>query len=214
MSADIFVLVDDYQYTTNDAINRTRIKSPGGAEWLTVPVLTKGLGRQRINEININNMVQWKERHMRTFAVNYCYAPYFEQFRDELFLVFEREWNQLVALNMTLIKFWARTLSIATPIVRSSDLLLSGKSNVRLYEMLEQMNCCTYLADTGFRSYLRHDEFERNGFSLEFVNYEQLTENYHQQFSAFVPGLSIVDLLFNEGLASIKYLKTAGMRCV
>jgi len=213
LSVDIFVIADDYQFTTNAAINRTLIKAPRGAAWLTVPVLTKGLGRQRINQISINNGIAWQARHKRTLEVNYCYAPYFEQFCDDLFLFFEHEWCRLVDLNLALITFLARMLNIPTTIVRSSGLPLLGKSNCRLYEMLQQTDCATYVADMDLQSHLSVAEFERNGFNLEFVDYYQATETYHQQFASFVAGLSIVDLLFNEGIAGVEQLKTGYSGC-
>ena len=39
---DEFVLLDDAQYTRRDWRNRNIIKTPGGPQWLTIPVETKG----------------------------------------------------------------------------------------------------------------------------------------------------------------------------
>ena len=36
--ADLFVFLDDVQYTRKDWRNRNRVKSPNGPVWMTVPV--------------------------------------------------------------------------------------------------------------------------------------------------------------------------------
>jgi len=49
---NIFVYLDDVQYTKNDWRNRNRIKTKDGIQWLTVPVSFQ-FG-QKIHEICIN----------------------------------------------------------------------------------------------------------------------------------------------------------------
>ncbi len=206
--SDVFVLGDDYQYTTNHEINRTRIKSAAGAIWLTVPVLTKGRRGQQIADVRINNEFSWAARHIRTISVNYCYAAFYEQFCDEIFSIYSKSWTHLIELNLCFIAYLAETLSISTRVVRSSELNLQGKANARLFDMLGKTECCTYLADSGFAGYLKRDEFRRNGFDLLFVDKLQSEKRYYQQFGHFIPGLSAIDLLFNEGEEAKSFLNS------
>src|SRR5438045_2987654 len=76
--ADRFVFFDGVQYLPRDWNNRNRIKSrAGAAEWLTVPVLTKGHREKTIGAIEINNALPWRRKHWRTLELSYRDAPYF-----------------------------------------------------------------------------------------------------------------------------------------
>ena len=50
--AGVFVLLDTVQFKKNEWQNRNWIKTAGGPQWLTVPVIYKF--PQRINEVVIN----------------------------------------------------------------------------------------------------------------------------------------------------------------
>ncbi|MCH9008288.1 WbqC family protein [candidate division KSB1 bacterium] len=196
-SADVFVLADDYQYTTHNFINRTRIKTADGSGWLTVPVLTKGRGSQKANEMCVNHTFNWPQKHLRALEVNYCYAAYFEQYIEDVAALFSRKWRLLVDLNLALIDLFRSALGISTPVSLSSALRLEGKGSTRLLDMLGKTGCGSYLADAELKTYLKRQEFEQNNFVLQFLDFREPA--YHQQFGDFTPGLSVADLLFNEG---------------
>jgi len=60
---DLFVFYDDLQYTKNDWRNRNRIKTPNGADWLTIPV---GEDSHRlICDVEIKNPL-WQTKHWKT----------------------------------------------------------------------------------------------------------------------------------------------------
>ncbi|MCK9398161.1 MAG: WbqC family protein, partial [Methylobacter sp.] len=53
-AVDEFILYDDMQYTRRDWRNRNQIKTPQGAQWLTVPVQVKGKYHQKIRVTEID----------------------------------------------------------------------------------------------------------------------------------------------------------------
>jgi hypothetical protein len=66
----------------------------------------------------------------------------------------------------------------------------------------------TYLSGLGGKEYLQEEKFTQAGIRLE---YQQFTHpRYHQQFMAkvddFIPYMSALDLLFNEGPGSREIL--------
>lgn len=203
--ADIFVVADDYQFTTNHQINRTRIKTSEGPSWLTVPVLTKGSRGTAINRIRLNNRIDWREKHLRTLFVNYTYAAYFEQYDHDLNAIYRRRWDHLVDLNLALLDFIVAAIGIKTRIVLSSELDLTGCGNDKLRQMLQRLDCAVYLAGSEFHNHLRADDYSRNGFKVEFV--DDVKIKYHQQFGAFINNLSFIDLLFNEGPDCVNLLQ-------
>lgn len=202
--ADIFVLADDYQYTTNNFLNRTKIKTVQGLNWLTVPVLTKKQGAQRLNQVRINNIQNWRKKHWRTLQVNYVYAAYFDLFADFIEKIYNREWEYLVDLNFEFIDFIRSSLNIVPKIVLSSDLKLTGQGNARLFQMLTKLGCKTYLAGVELTGYLNKCDFTESNFELEFLEFKHPV--YHQQFADFLPGMSVIDLLLNEGPDSRKII--------
>ena len=91
--SDTFVLADDILYTTGSLVNRTAIKSPEGKQWLTVPVLTRGKGKQAIGEVQIDPERNWRKKHWKAIYLNYKYAPYFEYYRDFFEQLYQKERN-------------------------------------------------------------------------------------------------------------------------
>src|SRR5687767_735619 len=78
---DVFIFHDDLQYTKQDWRNRNRIKTPKGAEWLTIPV---GTSEDRlICEVEIPES-NWAEKHWRMIQQNYSKAPYFTLYKQFL----------------------------------------------------------------------------------------------------------------------------------
>ena len=63
VKSDIFVFLDNVQYTKNSFINRNKIKTSQGEMWLTVPV-SFSFG-QLIRKVRINNLVDWQKKHLR-----------------------------------------------------------------------------------------------------------------------------------------------------
>src|SRR3954453_5063321 len=81
-SVDEFILYDARQFPRRDWRNRNRIKTPQGAQWLTIPVETKGRYYQRIDETVISDP-EWGESHWKTIVHNYAGAAHFSDFRGE-----------------------------------------------------------------------------------------------------------------------------------
>ena len=50
---DHFLLYDDAEYSKNTWRNRNRVKTAGGTQWLTIPVVYSGRSRQRIDEVRV-----------------------------------------------------------------------------------------------------------------------------------------------------------------
>ena len=73
---DVFVLYDDVQFDKHGWRNRNRVKSPQGVQWLTVPVRHKGLGKQKIIDVEIDNTTVWGRKHVATIQQCYAKAPF------------------------------------------------------------------------------------------------------------------------------------------
>ena len=76
--ADVFVFLDDVQYTRSDWRNRNRIKTPRGPAWITVPVQRTGL-QKTIADTYIDYTSDWPARHLNLLRENYRRAPHFDE---------------------------------------------------------------------------------------------------------------------------------------
>ena len=202
--ADAFVIADDLQYSNHAQFNRCRIKGIDGAQWLTVPVRTIGVGSQKINEVRIVNETDWRQRHLRSLHVCYRNAAYFEKYIDFFEELYRREWRFLIDLNLAGIEFCQNALGITTPVSRSSELQIAATGTARLIAMGERLQAKRYLCERHYQPAIEVRQFGQAGLAVQF--FEPAPKPYYQLFGDFEPGLSVLDLLFNEGDAARDFL--------
>lgn len=202
-TADVFIVLDDVQYSKNNWTNRNRVKAPQGPAWLTVPVLTKGRLGQRIIGAEIDGRT-WAERHWKTIQTCYGRTAGFGWCADAFHTVLMKPWVRLAELNLALIELVIDVLGIHTPLRSSSELGVAGTETARLVNLCAAVGADTYLSGPGGRNY--HDESLFEGAGIRIGYHEFRHPQYPQPFGAFEPNLSIIDLLFNVGLSAREVL--------
>jgi len=203
---DEVVLYDDMQYTKRDWRNRNKIKTSNGLSWLTIPVEVKGKFNQKINEtMTVDN--HWRINHWRTIEANYKSTPYFQEY-SEVFktLYLESDEKNLSEINFQFIKAVNEVLGIRTVIRRSSDFeLIEGKTE-RLADICEKLNAKVYYTGPSAKNYIDEKPFTDRNIELAYLDFSGYKE-YPQLFGEFEHAVSILDLIFNCGEESTKYLK-------
>lgn len=197
LQADVFILADDVQYTKHSRINRAKIKNSEGWQWLSVPVLSKGRIGQSIGEVEINPRENWCRRHWTSIFVNYRHAGYFELWAEALGPIYARRWTRLIDINRTLIDLSRSALDVSVPLRLSSEFEAPASGTERLVGLIQATGGDTYLAGPEAKRYLVESKFRAAGIELRYLEFRQPT--YHQLFGPFVPDLSILDLVMNEG---------------
>ena len=200
---DEFVLFDDMQYTRRDWRNRNRIKTPGGLQWLTVPVQVKGRFEQPIRDTRIDGSV-WADHHWKALTLNYRRAPAFEATAAWLEPLLRRPWTHLSVLNRALIEAVCTRLGIATRLSNSWDYELHGERSERLASICAQAGAAAYVSGPSARNYLDAAAFQRRGIAVEWFDYGGYPE-YPQFWGAFQHGVSILDLLFHCGAEAPRF---------
>jgi len=195
-AADRFVLLDTVQFEKNGWQNRNKIKTSQGWMWLTVPV-RHDFG-SAIAETVIDNRKRWSRKHMQALVTNYSRAPHFNDYSGYFQSLFERTWEKLAGLNAEIIGYICGELGITTEIITASSLgEFPDDPNERLAGIVKKVGGDVYLAGVGSRAYLRRESFGGKGIEVVFQDYEP--REYPQMFGDFIPGLSVVDILFNVG---------------
>lgn len=205
---DEFILYDDMQYTKRDWRNRNKIVTPDGLMWLTIPVDTKGKFYQKINETKISDM-KWVDEHWKSIQYNYAKAKHFNDFADAIHEMYEQCRNEeyISKVNYIFLTGICKLLDIKTKITWSSDYELVDGKTERLVGLVKSAGGDYYLSGPAAKDYIVPELFEEAGIELDWMDYSGYKE-YHQLGKEFEHGVSILDLIFNEGSDAKKYLKT------
>ena len=205
--ADTFVFYDDVQFVQRSWQRRNKIRMHNrGAIWLSVPVRSE-FG-QNINEVRINTEIGWRDKHWTTIMHAYGRAPFFKEYASALEEIFNREWEYLVDLNITLIQALSRMLGIQdTVFLKSSELDVKGQKTDRLVNVLTKIGADEYISGPAAKSYIETNKFKDHNITLCWHDFTHPT--YPQLSGDFVPYLSVIDLLFNVGENSLKVIRAA-----
>jgi hypothetical protein len=159
--ADVFCYLDNVQYKKNDWQNRNRIKTAQGWQWLTVPV--RYHFPQEINEVTINNAVNWKKKHLQTLISNYNRAPFFKEFAIIFEQIYSQDWEFLSDLNIALVEELKAAFGIGqAPPVKSSEINLRQDPTDRLIDICKALKADTYLSGQDGIKYMDLDRFRQN----------------------------------------------------
>ena len=201
MNVELFVFLDDVQFRKKGWQNRNRIRINDGTTLLSIPVHTHSY--PKINEVTIDNEKNWSIRHKKSILYNYARAPYFDEIKDFIESIFEKKFQYLVDLNTEIIKFIMNELEIKSKIIFSSELEISKKGTERVLDICKAVDADHYITGTFWaESNLRVEEFKKSNIDVEFQKFQHPI--YKQIHGEFIPEMSIIDLLFNEGRKEAK----------
>lgn len=205
-AVDEFVLYDDMQYTRRDWRNRNQIKTSQGLQWLTVPVQVKGKYHQAIRETEIEGG-GWAVAHWKSLTQNYRRAPYFNEISGWLESIYtERSYTHLSELNRVFLERICDYLGIKTVISNSWDYTLCDGKTERLADLCAQAGGTEYISGPAARGYIEESVFIDRGIELTWFDYSGYPE-YAQLWGDFTHGVSILDMLFNCGKETPRYMR-------
>lgn len=186
--------------------NRCCFYAESGPQFLTFPVVHEnGTHKLPVKEIKIDYSLPWVRQHQRAIVSAYRTSAYFEYYQDELFSIMDSCPETLFELNTRILRFFIEKSGLYVDLretagyEKSSALCAGTGSPWESYPLTE-----SYGVD--MRDIVHPKR--RN----DILSRLHLEKPYFQVFSrkhGFIPNLSIMDLLFNEGPDSILFLKSA-----
>ena len=162
--------------------NRRRILTAGGPQDLNFPVRHRnGTFSLPVREIEVDYSTPWVLKTERCIDAAYRSSAYFEYYREPLFAILDAQPRTLWELDLEIIRFLMEKFGLKTEIVPTEE----------------------YAADHVDIHPKRPDSILQE-LGLERPYYQVFSDRY-----GFVPGLSAMDLLFNEGPGALEYLRRA-----
>ena len=202
--SDIYVILDRAQFEF-DITNRNKIITLEGS-WSRISVpIKKGQKFFEIRNVEINNDQPWAEKNWDLICKSYNDSSFFDLYKTTLNYIFKKKWNLIFDLNFYTLKKAFEWLDIKTEFILDSELDVTGMSSEHLLNICKKLGATKYLSGPGGRDYLNEKIFEQNKIKVEYQKYDPII--YPQKYAkSFVPNLSILDLLFNMGSDSKKFL--------
>lgn len=199
--ADVFVWLDDVQFSKGDFQNRTRIKGHAGPHWLTVPIVQKF--PQRINEVRVSD-TPWQPKHWKSLVSCYSRAKYFRPYAELFEAFYQKPWEKLVDVDVAALHLIMQALGIEKKWMLSSNLEVTGTKSDLVLNICKKLGASAYYSGRTGSTYLNREDFRGAGIEIKVQNFSHpVYEQLFMQERGFISHLSVVDLLFNCGPHSL-----------
>lgn len=189
--------------------NRNRIKTEKGPVWLTIPVLHQEM--QRICDVQIDNKQDWSRKHWYSILHAYTKSPYFDSYKDFFQNIYSKNWDKLVDLNESIIRYLLKEFKVSVEIVKVSELQLDAHGTDLIVGICKALGADTYLSGKNGIRYIDISKANDAGISVRFQEFRHPVYTQQHEHLGFMPKLSCIDLLFNCGENSMKIIRDANM---
>lgn len=169
------------RYQKQSYRNRCRILASDGPLSLSIPL--ENSSSKDISMMRIDYSKSWILQHKRAIISAYNSSPFFIYYMDDIFALLDRRYQYLLDLNMALLEKLVQLCGIRKEITLTQSYMRTEELHEHVYDLRD----------------LIHPKKEAICTS----------ESYYQVFSdrfGFVPSLSVLDLLCNEGPNAISFL--------
>lgn len=212
--ADVYVFMDDVDFSERDYMQRNRIKVGHDKDFmLTVPLDRKRSASKRICDIRVNTSPgggSWQEKHFQTIRTAYAKAAFYREHEPFLHHVYlDNKWDLLSELNLFILEYFFEQFNIQTKlVVASSQDFTCTKSDLVLEHTRRYGGSIALLGPKG-RDYVDEKSFREQ--SIAIVYHDYVHPEYSQRFGGFLPYMCCLDLLLNHGPESAEIMRDGNM---
>lgn len=166
-------------YQKQSCRTRTNVMTANGVQTLTIPVIKTNGNHTLTKDIEISYKESWQQIHLRCLESAYRKSAYFDYYFPYFEKIYKQKFNTLVELNDFCLKTILKILKTKKDYSFTTD-----------FERITDENDYRVSLSKGTNK-------------IEMKPYYQVFADRH----GFIPNLSIVDLLFNEGPNSVSNLQ-------
>ena len=199
LHSDLYIALNDVQFVSGSRAwtNRDKIKTQNGEKWLTVNIHKAPRGTN-INEILLNDSINWKNNNLNLLKQNYRDSNYFYEIFPYIENLYANSFKKLSDFNMASIRMLLGLFDIKIDIEYSSNLNTTKTKSERLVEIVTQVDATHYLSGIGAKNYHVDRPFDDANIEVLWQDFNHPV--YLQLHGEFIPYLSSIDLLFNCGI--------------
>lgn len=176
---------DNYQKQTYR--NRLYIYDSNGKLLLNIPIKhleasgpkTNPKQHQKYKNVLIDGQYKWQRQHWKSLKTAYQTSPFFEYYEDELAPLYQKEFKYLMDFNYQCFEVICECLQLKINFNKTSEYLQEPENAIDKRELINAK------------------------IQIQIPQYNQVFQEKH----GFLPNLSILDLMFNEGPNSITKLE-------
>ena len=165
-------------YQKQSCRTRTNVMTANGIQTLTIPVIKTNGNHTLTKDIEISYKESWQQTHLRCLESAYRKSAYFDYYFPYFEKIYKQKFNTLIELNEYCLKTILKILKVKKDFSYTTD-----------FEKITNENDYRISLSKGTNK-------------IEIKPYYQVFADRH----GFIPNLSIVDLLYNEGPNSIHNL--------
>ena len=165
-------------YQKQSCRTRTNVMTANGIQTLTIPVIKTNGNHTLTKDIEISYKESWQQVHLRCLESAYRKSAYFDYYFPYFEKIYKQKFNTLVELNDFCLNTILKIMKVKKDYSFTTD-----------FERITDENDYRISLSKGTNK-------------IEMKHYYQVFADRH----GFIPNLSIVDLLFNEGPNSIHNL--------
>lgn len=203
LNSDLMIILDNTQFAHGFTfVNRNRLKGPQGQVWVTVPIRKKGLGLQRINQLQIFRPEVWGQKFLALLRHYYGHSLHSEETMETLEKIISASGHNFLMLALDSARFLTERFGIRTPFKLQSEIGTEGKGTELLVSLALQVGGQEVLLPHLADRHLDLPAFHRSGLKTRFLKYTQIP--YPQFWGDFIENLSALDLWLCCGQAGLK----------
>lgn len=180
-NADAVLIEIHDHYKKQSYRNRCEIYGANGKLKLILPLERRGT-RTPMTAVKIDNSQDWQKLHWRSLESAYRSSPYFEYYESHFTPFYHEKFESLIDFNKALFEKITTLLQIDTPVSYTSKYEKDYEGFEDLREII-------------------HPKMVSPKNSIDFEYMQVFDTKY-----GFIPNLSILDLMFNEGPRCVAFL--------
>ena len=199
--SDIFVFLDDFQFSVQSYHQRNRLfVNKEQTDWFTVPILKSVSFHAPLNATRLNESTPWRVKMRKRIMNNYSRTPFYKEISPVLEAWLGTQAGSLAEQNMNLILSVCKHLGFKPEFRKSSDYATVTTRSARVMDILKWCNAKTYYCAKGSFEYMKEDGlFPNRDVEVLFQNFIPKPYDQSKLSRTFVPFLSVVDALMHVG---------------
>ncbi|MGI6232669.1 MAG: WbqC family protein [Prevotella sp.] len=170
-------------------------------------VFRQSRGKTLMRDILVSDHANWRHLHWNALCSAYGESPFFEFYADDLRPFFESRWKSLFQFNLDITLKLCELLDFEPHITLTNDYIISQSKVAESTGLLQEVSSVpqVLLPDGTLADDYREVIRPKHPLPDPTFTPAPYYQVYRQKYG-FLPNLSILDLLFNEGNESILYL--------